>query len=54
MSEEVQSPCIDLCIMDDGICTGCGMTSQESNTWYKLTNEERKKVVERVKDFVAK
>jgi len=48
MSDEVQSPCTDLCIMEDGICTGCGMTNQEVNQWLKMTNEERKKVVERL------
>jgi len=54
MTEEIKSPCIDLCIMEDGVCTGCGMTNEESNKWYKLSNEERKKIVERVKDFAPK
>jgi predicted Fe-S protein YdhL (DUF1289 family) len=49
MSDEVQSPCIDLCIMEDGVCTGCGMTQKESTNWPKMTNEERRKVIERLK-----
>jgi len=48
MSDDVQSPCIDLCIMEDGVCTGCGMTQQESTNWPKMTNEERRKVIERL------
>lgn len=48
MSDEVESPCNDLCIMEDGICTGCGMTQQESTNWHKMTNEERRKVIERL------
>lgn len=48
MSEEVQSPCIDLCIIDDGVCTGCGMTNEEITKWDKLSNEERKKIVDRL------
>jgi hypothetical protein len=48
MSDEIQSPCIDLCIMDDGVCTGCGMTNEELTKWAKMTNEERKKVVDRL------
>jgi len=34
--------------MEDGICTACGMTEKESNTWYKLSDEERLKIVERL------
>lgn len=34
--------------MDNGICTACGMTEKESNTWYKLSDEERIKIVERL------
>ena len=48
MSDEIQSPCIDLCIMEDGVCTGCGMTSEEVTKWPKMTNDERKKVVDRL------
>jgi len=48
MSDEIQSPCIDLCIMEDGVCTGCGMTNQELTKWPEMTNEERKKVVDRL------
>ena len=48
MSDDVASPCIDLCIIDDGVCTGCGMTSQEVNTWHKMDNDDRRKVVERL------
>jgi predicted Fe-S protein YdhL (DUF1289 family) len=48
MSDEVQSPCIDLCIMDNGVCTGCGMTNEEVTKWPKMTNDDRKKVLERI------
>lgn len=50
MSDDVQSPCIDLCIMENGVCTGCGMTQQESTNWPKMTNEERRKVIERLQN----
>jgi predicted Fe-S protein YdhL (DUF1289 family) len=48
MSDEIQSPCVDLCIMDDGVCTGCGMTQQESTNWPKMTDAQRRKVIERL------
>ncbi len=54
MTEKVQSPCEDICLMEDGICTTCGMTADESNTWYRLNEEERRKVVDRLKAEKAK
>lgn len=34
--------------MQDGVCTGCGMTEKEANTWYRLDNEERQAIVDRL------
>jgi len=49
MTEKAQSPCEDICLMEDNICTTCGMTAEESNTWYRLDEEARCKIVERLK-----
>lgn len=46
--KEIESPCTSICIMDKGICTGCGMTEKESNTWYKMDNDAKKAVIERL------
>ena len=48
MTDEIQSPCNDICIIEDGICTGCGMTSEEVAKWPKMTDEEKRKVIERL------
>jgi predicted Fe-S protein YdhL (DUF1289 family) len=48
MASTVKSPCIDICVMEDGVCTGCGMTNQELTKWSKMTDEERLKVIERI------
>jgi predicted Fe-S protein YdhL (DUF1289 family) len=48
MSDEIESPCNDICIMDDGVCTSCGMTNQELTTWAEMSNEQRQKVVDRL------
>lgn len=48
MSQEIKSPCISVCLFEDGICTGCGMTDDESNKWRKMTEEERIKVLQRL------
>ena len=38
-----KSPCIDICLYKGpkGWCTGCGMTRQESQKWYKLKPYEQ-------------
>ena len=48
MSQEIKSPCISVCLFEDGVCTGCGMTDEESNKWRKMTDEERIKVLQRL------
>jgi predicted Fe-S protein YdhL (DUF1289 family) len=55
MASSVKSPCIDICVMEDGVCTGCGMTNQEVTKWSKMTDEERLKVIDRIaKDKAGK
>jgi uncharacterized protein len=53
MSEEIKSPCISVCLFEDGICTGCGMTEDESNKWRKFTDEEKIKVLQRLGKWPA-
>jgi predicted Fe-S protein YdhL (DUF1289 family) len=48
MSDEIKSPCIMVCLFEDGVCTGCRMTEKESNTWRKMTAEERIAVLTRL------
>ena len=48
MADEVESPCVDICLMDDGVCTGCGMTNEELTKWDKMSNEDKQKVVDRL------
>lgn len=48
MSQEIKSPCISVCLFDDGVCTGCGMTEQESNKWRTMSDADRIKVLQRL------
>lgn len=48
MSEqEIQSPCIGLCSMDDltGLCLGCYRTIEEIQGWWELDAEQKKAVI---------
>lgn len=43
----IKSPCISLCALDiDDICMGCQRTGAEISRWGKMTNEERREVLE--------
>jgi len=46
--EETQSPCVSICAMDNGICVGCGRTSEEVSEWLNYTDEQRTTIMERL------
>ncbi|KLK92688.1 DUF1289 domain-containing protein [Microvirga sp. KLBC 81] len=41
------SPCIRVCTLDPetGLCEGCGRTREEIGRWYRLTEEERLRIM---------
>lgn len=41
------SPCIRVCLLDPetGLCEGCGRTREEITRWFRLTEEERVKIM---------
>ena len=47
MRDEVQSPCVKLCMVrpEERICVGCFRTIEEISTWSRLTPEERKAIM---------
>lgn len=44
----MESPCIDVCVMDPetGLCTGCGRTLQEIAQWSSMPGEERRRIMD--------
>jgi predicted Fe-S protein YdhL (DUF1289 family) len=42
----VESPCIQVCRMADGICKGCLRTLDEIASWSEMTDEQKKLVLE--------
>ena len=49
MSEqEIQSPCVGVCAMDDltGLCQGCFRTLDEIQGWWDLDNTGKQAIVE--------
>ena len=47
MTEEVASPCISVCTMDEnsGFCFGCYRTREEIQDWWDLDNVEKRKII---------
>jgi predicted Fe-S protein YdhL (DUF1289 family) len=46
---EVKSPCRRICILEDGVCIGCKRTKEEISKWNRHTNEEKQKILDRIK-----
>jgi len=43
----VESPCVGICELDNGICIGCDRTVEEIYNWEEMTEEEKIKVIEK-------
>ena len=37
----IQTPCIKVCVMEGGLCTGCGRTLNEIARWGSMSDAER-------------
>ncbi len=43
----VKSPCVSVCALDiDDMCMGCQRTGSEISAWGKMTNEQRREVLQ--------
>ena len=41
------TPCIRVCILDPqtGLCEGCGRTREEIAAWFRLSEEDRRRIM---------
>ena len=44
----IPSPCKSICRIQNNVCVGCKRTKDEINTWSKLSNEQKKIIVDRI------
>lgn len=53
--QEIQSPCIGVCSMDDlsGLCLGCYRTLEEIQGWWDLDNTGKQAVIEQANEREA-
>jgi len=48
--ESLETPCVKVCAYDpgSGLCRGCGRTLDEIAAWTRLSDSERKDVMEKL------
>lgn len=47
--DKVRSPCVSICALDEtDVCIGCQRTGDEILYWTRMTNQERRAVLEKV------
>ncbi|WP_423604979.1 DUF1289 domain-containing protein [Sphingomonas sp. MS122] len=44
----VESPCVSICRMKDGLCEGCGRTLDEIAEWSSATDARRRAILARI------
>ena len=47
--EDIRSPCVKICSLEDGVCIGCGRTQDEIREWVIMTDNQREEIMERLK-----
>ena len=47
--EDIKSPCVKICSLEDGVCIGCGRTQDEIREWVIMTENQREEIMERLK-----
>ena len=47
--EDIKSPCVKICKLENGICIGCGRTQDEIREWAIMTEIQREEIMERLK-----
>ena len=40
----VESPCINVCMIENDVCIGCGRTLEEIAHWSEMTDAEKEQV----------
>ena len=48
---KVESPCISVCRLEKEVCVGCGRTAEEICTWFKMSDDEKQAVLNRLDEM---
>ena len=50
MTSDVSTPCINVCVLEYGVCKGCNRTSKQIKNWLKYTEEQRQQIMKGLKN----
>jgi predicted Fe-S protein YdhL (DUF1289 family) len=45
----IASPCINICRIEGNVCVGCNRTLNDITDWYKLSDDEKQEILDRLK-----
>jgi len=49
MKNEVKSPCINICKLENNKCVGCGRSKHDITYWEEYSNEKRFQIMRQLK-----
>ena len=49
-TSDVESPCINVCKLEDGYCIGCGRSYDDIGEWYYADNDRKLEILKRIKN----
>ena len=47
-TSKVESPCIKVCVIEEGYCIGCGRTQDEIREWFYADDDRKLEILERL------
>ena len=47
--DDIKSPCVKICKLENEVCIGCGRTQDEIREWVIMTDSQREVIMERLK-----
>ena len=47
-TSKVESPCIKVCVIEEGYCIGCGRTQDEIREWFYANDDRKLEILERL------
>jgi len=50
MTSKVSTPCVNVCVLEYGVCKGCKRTSKQIKNWLRYSEEQRRRVMKELKD----
>ena len=52
LTSEIESPCQNICLIEEGYCIGCGRTEDEIMEWLYADNERKIEILDDISERV--